>query len=219
MKLNIFEAPPSITRKVHPDAIKGPAWMNNMGLTDLADRWKSRTKEVDGDVLMVNNQLKNLKGGPTIIHGTYNASKNKLTTFEGSPTYVSKDFIVYGNRLTDFLGLHIEVGGDVDLSNNLFRSLKDIHKHILHTKTLSIEDNPIESHVLGIFKIKGLEALEFFPQNDVNPKGITADYTETDNKVAKIVNDCFKAHGATNVGLLECQEQLIDAGFHEYAQL
>jgi len=75
-----------------------------------------------------------------------------------------------------------------------------VHKHIAEMKgALYASDNPIKSHVLGLLLIKG----------------VTEVYL--DNKQVK---EILNRHlGKGRAGMLMAQEELIDAGLEEFAQL
>jgi len=80
---------------------------------------------------------------------------------------------------------------------------KDFCTETRHLRIL----NRIKSNMLGILKIKGLEKL------DKIQHGIFA--TPDFNKAYSIVNE----HLSGNRNILECQEELIDAGLKDYAEL
>lgn len=104
-----------------------------------------------------------------------------------------------GLGVNSFETLPESVGGDLFLSNNKFKSLKNIHKHIKNIKgELYLNQCPIESHVLGVLKIKNLTRINM------------------DNKnIQKILNK----HLSGDRDVLACQNDLMDAGFEEFAQL
>ena len=67
--------------------------------------------------------------------------------------------------------------------------------------------NPIKSHVLGLLLIDGLEEVSF------ESFSIGADAAK--HKVAQIINKHLK----NGRDVFACQEELIEAGLDEYAQL
>lgn len=146
-----------------------------------------------------NNKLTSLKGGPERVEGSFFAYRNKLTSLKGSPKYVGKHFSIYRNEIEDFAGAPEHIGGAVDFSNNKLRSLHNIHKHFKYIhEHIDLDWNPITSHVLGLLLIDGLEKV-FMDNTDVQ----------------KIINK----HLASGQDVFACQEELIEAGFDEYAQL
>ena len=87
------------------------------------------------------------------------------------------------------------------LSNNPLTSLKDIHKKVKRINgAVSVSNTDVKSHVLGLLMIEGIT--ELFIEED---------------EVADIIHDYLGSHNNPE-RILECQEELIDAGFEEYAQ-
>jgi Leucine-rich repeat (LRR) protein len=153
---------------------------------------------VGGDFYCSSNQLTSLTGAPTSVTGYFYCFGNQLTSLTGAPTTVTGGFNCYNNQLTSLTGAPTTVGGHFDCSSNQLTSLKDIHKQIKSIgETLYLSGNPIKTHVLGLLKIKRLKSVEL------------------DNKeVEKILNK-YLPEG----DLLDCQEELIEAGLDEFAQL
>ena len=156
--------------------------------------------------------------------GDFDCTSNSLTSLEGSPEEVSGDFYCYGNLLTSLKGAPQKVGGYFDCSNNsltsleggpqeigydfycinnkLLTSLKDIHKHIKSIKgEFDAEYCPkIKSNVLGLLLIKNLKQVKL-----------------NNKEVQVIIN--MHLDGGSMRSALECQAELIQAGFEEYAKL
>ena len=132
--------------------------------------------------------------------GNFNCSYNQLTSLEGAPSHVDGHFYCRSNKLTSLAGAPSRVGGDFSCSDNELTSLKDVHKHVTEIKgTFYANKNPIESHVLGLLLIKGV--------TEVN----------LDNeRVTEILN---RHLGKGRAGMLMAQEELIEAGLEEFAQL
>lgn len=133
--------------------------------------------------------------------GTYfNCNNANLTTLEGCPQHVKGGFYCGSNKLVSLEYAPKTVLGDVFAIGNQITSLTGIGKQYLReiNGILTITDNPIESHILGVLLIKNLESFHF-------------DYTS----VQHIINN----HLDHNRDILECREELIQAGFKEYAKL
>ena len=147
-----------------------------------------------------NNELASLNGAPSRVNGSFYCAHNKLTSLKGAPSHVGGGFYCRGNELTSLEGAPSHVGGGFYCANNKLTSLKDVHKHIAEIKGIFYAiENPIESHVLGLLLIKG----------------VTRVYL--DNKqVAEILN---RHLGKGRAGMLMAQEELIEAGLEEFAQL
>jgi hypothetical protein len=160
---------------------------------------KGAPSEVGGKFSCSNNNLTSLKGAPSEVGGKFYCSDNSLTSLEGSPSKVGGNFYCSHNNLTSLKGAPSEVGGGFSCANNNLTSLEGIHlqiSSIAHTGDFS--NNPIKSHVLGLLLIDGLQK-------------ISLDNT----KVEKIINKYLK--GSRDV--MDCQNELMDAGLDKYAQL
>ena len=151
-----------------------------------------------------NGKLTSLVGAPKRVNGDFVCSNQKLTSLKGSPEVVNGFFSCTGNLLTN-IDCSLELAQHFYCFGNRITSLKDIHKHVKELKggafpaeaEFNAKDNPIASHVLGLLKIKGLK--HFFCDNA---------------EVEEIINK-YLPEG----DIFECQSELIDAGFEEYAKL
>ena len=96
----------------------------------------------------------------------------------------------------------------IKCNRNKFESLHNIHKYIKEMSpisTLSFLGNPIKSHVLGLLKIINLREVIL--------------YGTGDDKSLIEVESIINRHLAKGKDLLACQQELIDAGFEDFAQL
>lgn len=131
-----------------------------------------------------------LIGSPRTIDGFFACNNCNVTSLEGAPIIITGDVYLLGNRLS---------------------SLEGIHKHIRRIGgILYLEGNPIKSHVLGLLKIEDLLtvnlAYKLHPLLKNSPPLV---------KVEEIIN----YHLVMGRNLLACQEELLDNGLDEYAQL
>lgn len=132
----------------------------------------------------------------------YNANGRGLTSLKGAPREIVGSFRVYGCKLTSFEHAPEKVTGDVNLSRNKFTSLHNIHKYFKEIgDKLYAEDMDIKDSVLGVLLIKNLQSISL-----------------DNNEVARIVNRYLPNSRGKNA-VIDCQEELIDAGFEEYAKL
>lgn len=182
-----------------PDVQNNP-WNGNFecfsqALTSL----KGAPKIIKGDFDCSHNKLTSLKGGPKEVHGVFFGYENELTSLKGAPKKVDGAFNVNDNKLTSLEGMPEIINGDLSFNNNRITSLKDIHKFIKHINdTIFCINNPIESHVLGLLLIPGLKRI--------------SSGTTWSNILNKYV-------GKGRAGLIDCQNELLDAGLEEFAQL
>lgn len=160
---------------------------------------------VEEDFNVAHNKLTSLEGAPSfpldnggMATGNFICSFNQLTSLEGAP-YAVFDFTCNYNKLTSLEGCPKYINGTLNISDNLLSNLKDIHKHIQEVgQIIMLTGNPLKSHVLGLLKIEELTSIIF-----------------SDNvKLERIINK-YLPEG----DIFECQQELIDAGFEEYAQL
>ena len=155
---------------------------------------------VDGNFYCNNNQLTSLEGAPSHVDGNFYCNYDQLMSLEGAPSHVGGNFCCYDNQLTSLEGSPSHVDGNFDCSYNRLTSLEGIHQQI---KTIAgafyAPENPIKSHVLGLMLINEITKIEL------------------DNKqVEEILN---RHLGKGRAGMLMAQEELIEAGLEEFAQL
>ncbi len=91
------------------------------------------------------------------------------------------------------------VNGNVVCYENKLKSLHNIHKIFKHISgSAEFRHNPIKSHILGLIMIDGL-------------KTVLLDSWELQSIINK--------HLSGNRDVFACQEELIENGFEEFAQL
>ena len=161
---------------------------------------KGSPNHITGDFYCNDNEIVTLIGGPSIVDGDFICNRNNLTTLEGSPEKVGASFFCPLNRLTSLKGITKNIGHSLNCSNNLIASLKGVHEHVTGVGSMfDATGNPIKSHVLGLMLIDGLKAIRL------------------DNKQ---VGEILEKHlGKGRAGMLMAQEELIEAGLEEFAQL
>jgi hypothetical protein len=181
---------------------------------------KNAPIKVDGNFRCFSTaKLKSLKGGPTYVGGTFDCTNSqRLISLEGAPDFVGDCFNCYGcekleslkggpkivrnhyncsdcRSLTSLEGIAIDIGQNVKMIDcpklTKLSHLKSINFE------LNVRDTPI-TNMLYVFKIKKI-------------KSILSNHKEID----KIINN----HLAGDRDIMDCQEELIDAGFGEYAKL
>ena len=136
---------------------------------------------------------------PEHIDGHFSCSDKKITSLEGAPSSVGFYFNCSYNNLASLEGAPSSIGGNLSCFNNKLTSLHNIHKQIKHIGGIAtFNDNPIISHVLGLLLIDGLK--EVFLDN---------------KKVHVIINK----HLNGDRDVFACQEELIENGFEDFAQL
>ena len=147
--------------------------------------------------------LVSLEGAPDIVNGNFDCDSNQLTSLKGCPTRVTGDFSCNDNIIGTLEFCPKYIGGDFYAFRCGLTNLHNIHKHIDYVfDTFIVSRNPIKSHVLGLLKIKGLQSIRL-----------------DNEKVQKIINKYLAGIPLDKRDILGCQQDLIDAGFEEYAKL
>jgi hypothetical protein len=198
-------------KELHETKLAEP--FENLSVKDLNIKYISGTfncvgtgiKSLKGSPMSVenfscdNNELTSLVGGPKFVERGYSCSENKLTSLEGAPVTVGTNFVVRNNKLTSLEGAPTSIGLALLCGDNELTNLKNIHKQINFIgRHADFHNNPIKSHVLGLLLIDNLTQVIL------------------DNReVQGIINDYL----ATSRDVFDCQNELMDAGLDEYAQL
>ena len=186
-------------------------------------------KTLKGGFFASHNSLINLDHGPRKLTGTYECSHNKLTSLRGaprraprffscennnlrnlmgSPNSVHFNFNCNSNQLTSLKGAPNKIGGNFNCAFNKLTSLRGIHKYFKGgwiKGRLDLSQNPITSHVLGVMLIPELKGVDYW----------SATLNVEHEKVAEILN----YHLQNDRDVIQCQQDLIDAGLKAYAQL
>ena len=187
-------------------------WEGDFSITDLQN-----LESLDGCPETINGRfscimchsITSLVGGPEKVLGDYDCSMcTSLESLVGSPKYIKGTLHLTGcNRLKSLDGITPHICGNLDLgssySQSQFVTLKDIHKHIkkMDGNYSVIYAGKLASHVLGVLLIDGCKRLLF-------------DNLDVCKIINKYLNEPFTPHR-----LYDCQDELIEAGFEEYAQL
>ena len=172
----------------------------NGDVTSIA-QLKNQTDEIDvtGYVNLSNKRLEKLPAKFGKVGGYFSCIGNELTSLEGAPHIVGDNFSSGDNKLTSLDGAPHTVGGNFGCSFNQLTSLIGVHKIIKKINgTIWLKNNPITSGGIGLILIEGLTKID------------------SDLPAFKVIN---KYLGQGKKGLLLCQDELIEAGYEEYAQL
>lgn len=154
--------------------------------------------KVTGYFTCFNTNITSLEGAPSWVGTDFSCNRTPLRSLEGAPSWVGGEFSCNHTKITSLEGAPSHVGGSLYCYDTKITSLHNIHKQIKHIgSSLVLPD--IKSHILGVLFIKGLKSIDL----DVN-KGVEA-----------IINK----HLAGDRDIHAAQEELIDAGLEEYANL
>ena len=153
-------------------------------------------KAINGDFGVENSrELTSLKGMPVTIKGDVRIRGAKLHNLEGLSSKIDN---LYLNEcgLTSLQGIHkIFKGGTVDISNST-------------NGFLYFYNNPIKSHVLGLLLIPDIRCVTFISSGEKHAKPELA-----------MVEEILNKHIARDKDVVDCQQELIDAGLKAFAQL
>jgi hypothetical protein len=179
-------------------------WKGNLSLIDVGiNSLEGCPQKIEGDFFCDNNHLKSLEGGPTDVQASYFCGYCGLESMKGCPEVVNDVLNCESNRLKSFEFFPSHVENTIDASCNLIESLHNIHLQIKSARQIILLENPIKSSVLGLLKIQNLENVTF-----------TNSVLHPLNELEVIINKYLPLGN-----LLECQEELIEAGLMEFAQL
>jgi hypothetical protein len=151
--------------------------------------------EIIGNFLCSTNKLTSLNGGPTFVKRSYNCSYNNLSSLEGCANSCSSLFC-QNNELTSLEHCPKKLKF-LRCDSNLITNLHDIHRILPDCASINLRNNPLDSHILGLLKIKNLCFALF------------------DNKGIEDIINKYLPLG----DILACQEELMEAGYEEFAQL
>lgn len=186
---------------------------SDKGLSTLVDEnGKSLfdTNDVKKNLFLTRNKLTSLKGCPRKVRGDFGVAMNPLTSLEGAPVFVGDDCVLSSTLLSGLEHAPRHIGWSLFLQDmDNLKSLKGIHKVIDHIGgTLNLSGTKLTSHILGIFKIRGL-------------KNVGLDDQDLMKLCNKLLNDLNRddPERKTADALLNAQEALIDAGYDDFALL
>ena len=158
-------------------------------------------KEVKKDLRISDSNIESLEGCPEKVGGDFNASKNNLKSLKFAPKYIGKIFIVDENPL-ESLDCEVDYCESFICVNTSLKSLHNIHKAIKKCGSMRFDGTRLESHVLGLFKIQGLQTVVLH---------------KSQRLLEVLINTILKLNEKPN--MLDIQEIFVDAGFEDFAQL
>ena len=187
-----------------PSVINGDVYCPyNENLTSLKGMPQMEVK----DLIISNCNLTSLEGAPKKIDGQFDCSSNKnLTSLKGMPQEGVIDIDFSNCNISSLEGAPKKIYGNVYADSNPIISLKNVHKIIEEINGKIFLPESIESNILGLLKIKNLKSINF--------KNLIF---EGNFELSKIINKYLPNPSPSQI--IDCQNELIDAGFEEYAEL
>lgn len=179
----------------------------NTGLTTLTDIDMSK---VTNSLRIGRNKLTSLEGAPTILKGTLNLYRNEeVLSLEGCPIRIGRDLILGGCNIdmSTIEKLPQTIGNLLDFSSSNITGLPGIgRKYVKQCKTIDLSGCiQLESHLLGLCLVKGLNDIPFDRYGS----------TQKTCEVLRRFNNFIKR----KEDVLDVQEELIQAGYKEFAKL
>lgn len=160
---------------------------------------RDRSGDLHGNFTCTSKNLTSLEGAPTTVAKSFDCSYNRIKSLKFAPKEIGSDFFCIDNDLTSLEGIPSIINGNLFISGNKLTSLHNIHKQIKRMGAYAnFSNNPITSHVLGLLLVNGLYSI-----NLDNPK----------------VDTIMNKHLNGDRDVFACQEELIEAGLDEFAQL
>lgn len=209
----LVEFTPQSWMITNPDEIK--KWLNRYELYENNDVMIASDGTTNAkSIYFSKNKLRFVNGGMVlpIQFGKceyFSIDDCRLSTLKGSPRIVTGDFTAVGNLITDLDGAPEEIGSSCNISKNPnLTSLTGIHKHIKYIGYDLIISGTIKSSILGILMIKNIKKVVLWDPSNIS---------KLDDMVAAV--QILNKHNKGNRDILECQEEMINAGLKEYAKI
>lgn len=159
---------------------------------------------VKGDLYIRGCELQTLRNSPNVVGGNFYCDNNILPTLKYAPTAIEGDFYCGQNTITRIeTSTRIHVGNQFVLFNDGSREIdiEGIHNTIVAAHSVKIPGPNISRGGLGILLIKGISEITI----------------DREQNLSRIFNRFIPLESVDSI--LQCQEQLIDAGYYKYAKV
>lgn len=156
-----------------------------------------------------NLRLKSLLGCPRVVGGYFECSDTGIETFEGAPELVRGAVFAHAcKNLVSLEGAPMYIKGDFNIKNcPRVSSIKNLHKITKRIDgTFYCLGTNINSNILSLIKIEGLKSVDL---------PLTSKHGVVSIRKLEEIIERYLPEG----DIFACQQELIDAGFEEYAQL
>lgn len=185
---------------------------------------------IDGDVNIIRGHITNgiLNGfdySKCFVTGNFNCSELKLSSLQKTPAEIRKNFQAWDNSLSSLEFGPTDVGGTYNVNQNWLTSLEGApdyanlftfcdnkitslagmgKKFLKKCSVIKFRDNPIKSNILGLLIVKDLQSIFW---SFSGPKGKQSPFALLEN------------HLVRDKDIMDCQEELIQAGYKDFAKL
>ena len=163
--------------------------------------------------------VKFLPNGSLHLTGDLNLIDTNLASLPCKIGRVEGNAKLQGNRLSNFdWADDLAVYGHLELADNEFESFHDIAKKIKFVNNnLNIKGNPLKKAVLGLLLFPYSQLWFGLSWGGSSGIGRHRPSREQD-KVLNIINRYHRSHSVDHASVIDCQSELIDAGFDEWAE-
>jgi hypothetical protein len=158
--------------------------------------------------LFVDNcpRLRSLEGLPKSMKQSLTLKNLILPDLTGAPSSVNALYIE-DCKIGSIDGIPERIFGDLSFDDTMIMSLHDIHKKVkLINGSIYMQRTTITECVLGLLLIKGIKA-------------VYVDNAKSDLRMVMHIINKYLKEPMSKQRMIDCQNELIDAGFEEYAQL
>lgn len=196
-------------------------------LTHLTSLTGMKECEVDGDIHFTQCGFHNLIGLPKALNSSIYIDGDALTSLEGAPSKVRNTFHVDGHFTTlsglDITASNVSLIGEFATVNGAKIKCKqlELEYHGTGRASLSgIEDavsGVTDIIALGFFDVLGLLFIPALKAIHIGPCSKNASTIDAKTQREEITQIVSKYLGSGADGLLECQMELVEAGYEDYA--
>lgn len=161
--------------------------------------------KIGGNLFLNNNSISSLSGCPKTVQ-EFNCGYNRVPlSLIGGPEIIKGSYSITNSKVSSIEGLPSKIKNLLNLYGNPITSLGGIHKILKSVEELLLS-NEIKSNMLGLLLIGNFsKGIRYF----------SYEHDDAFDNVIKILNKHLK----DTRDILECQEELISAGYKEYAKL
>lgn len=198
-------------------------WLDNHGIetyvaaeievVQVGDKWIVNSNSQDRVKLSRLNLLKlPIKFGK--VTGDFDIEKNRLISFDNFPDEILGSLDCSRNKLKSLEGCP-KVYGHVAFFGNPITSFHDVHKHLQCNSEFYMNVEDIKDSILGFLLVKHLKK---FIIVSITGDAITSSFDKELSGPFDILNK-YLPNTRGKEAVFECQSELIEAGFEQFAKL
>lgn len=180
------------------------SWLSDFGIGPTNYSVTNGRLNITGDFQTDEQEYSQLAIPFGEVTGGFEVTMSSLETLANFPTKIGGTLHIMNSQITTLKELNVDVGSSVTISgNDQLTDVRGIHKHIKSAGVfVSLDFKHVKTGGLGLLLIKDIT------------------FVETGNsELDKILNKYLEEDTRTQDSLLDCQEELIDAGLGQFAKL